>query len=245
MSVRVAASFSPDESSTVVQASFWRSAKKTKDEKLRLSCTGYQTYEGTFNDRKIRIQRDDQVAHGSFPANKRQKRERNWSIKIDGKKVGDAPTLSKARALAVKEAKKKKKEPKEEPQEARADFEKIAPESLSGVSPLQPPIPSEHPRPPAPPPRTASVVKLEGGEGAIRLEDVRRGDRVRLLKDLEEGKLRAERDALVDVVSVQPTDPSLVVMATVQNGKAVTQQTMKVRPEDVAIVVNSDDPRVA
>lgn len=71
---------------------------------LVLHRSGFRTYEGTCNGKVIKIRRDEVVAHGSFPRNKRQRRNSVWSVFVDGTEVGSTPTMEEARALALKSA---------------------------------------------------------------------------------------------------------------------------------------------
>lgn len=67
---------------------------------LTLQRTGYQRYEGRLDDgRRVTVGCVEQVAHGTFPAGRRQKRERSWSVKVDGVEVGRVASLREARAL--------------------------------------------------------------------------------------------------------------------------------------------------
>lgn len=61
---------------------------------------GHGTYTGEFNGKKIRVQSEELIEHGSYPGNRRQKRSTLWKVAIDGIDAGEAPTLREARALA-------------------------------------------------------------------------------------------------------------------------------------------------
>lgn len=85
----------------------------TAAEVLSLRRNGYKTYEGVFNGHRVRIRAEDVIAHGSYPAGKRQKRETVWKVYLDGDEVDSKRSLKEARAAAIKHAKKKKKGPNE------------------------------------------------------------------------------------------------------------------------------------
>lgn len=71
---------------------------------LTLSRRGYQRYEGECEGKKVWIGSEDVALHGSFPANRRQRRVRVWRVKVDGIDIGPEQgmkSLREARQVAL------------------------------------------------------------------------------------------------------------------------------------------------
>lgn len=62
--------------------------------------SGFRTYEGSFNGKKVRVHAEELVERGSFPGNRRQKRSLTWKVLVDGAPAGECGSFREARALA-------------------------------------------------------------------------------------------------------------------------------------------------
>lgn len=71
------------------------------DNRLILRREGHQVYAGTLNGKRVVVRKEEIVAHGSFPANRRQKREHIWTVTVGGEKIGEVGSLKEARGLAM------------------------------------------------------------------------------------------------------------------------------------------------
>lgn len=101
---------------------------------------------------------------------------------------------------------------------------------------------------------TVEAVDTTGKSRYLRLTDVHAGDKARVkmptVKRSDDGALTTtvDRDAEGTVVSVAPTEPSLVVLVTGTTegpeSSTVGQVSLRLHPRDVALIMNPDDPRM-
>lgn len=98
--------------------------------------------------------------------------------------------------------------------------------------------------------RTAGSIDVMDSEGNTRstyLEGVRRGDRVRFKDDTKVGakggNATVAREELGEVESINLSGPSLTVSVPAKRGKVRSTFAVDVRPEDVVLMLSSDDPR--
>lgn len=94
------------------------------------------------------------------------------------------------------------------------------------------------------------AVTSEGQRRSIRLDLVRKGDRVRFLDDAEfelKPRLRASvsADEAGDVLQVNPAAPGLLVHVRSIAKDVIRRRAIFVRPEQVQLIISADDPRVA
>lgn len=68
---------------------------------LKLRRTGYQRYEGTCNGKRVRIALKEHIQHGTYGPGRRQRRSKEWEVKVSNSVVGYATSLREARQLAL------------------------------------------------------------------------------------------------------------------------------------------------
>jgi hypothetical protein len=94
---------------------------------------------------------------------------------------------------------------------------------------------------------TIQVVDSGGHVSSTYLDNVELGDTVRFRSPVEMPGLHVEPEALGEVVGINPDAPELTVEVAVERTDALSKgfKTERVRahPDDLELVVHSEDPR--
>jgi hypothetical protein len=198
-------------------------------DRLILRRSGFKTYEGSFNGKKIRVQAEELVEKGSYPGNRRQKRRQTWRVDVDGDTVGEAPSFREARQLAFA---------------ACVKFPDGSSTGCDGPGSVR---------------RSAgiiSVIDTQGQEHTTYIEQAKPGDRVRFKRGLKVkseggGMVEIEGGMMGEVQAVNPSAPSLTVfvrgVSRHDRGKEmkIGRHSVTVPAEEVALILSTEDPRVA
>lgn len=83
-----------------------------KGHDVKLNRDGYQRYKGEFEDVKFKVKLVEKVDKGTYKGNQRQRRTKLWVVTVDGKEVGDAPSLREAKDLIKDTVRQKAKKAK-------------------------------------------------------------------------------------------------------------------------------------
>jgi len=98
----------------------------------------------------------------------------------------------------------------------------------------------------------AAVIRTltsSGEEGTTYLKNLKKGDTVRFLDDINVPGLSIDKDSLGTVVSVSIDGPTIHVRVDVHRtdalGARMLSEVVATRPDDVVLIVHSEDPRLA
>lgn len=101
--------------------------------------------------------------------------------------------------------------------------------------------------------RTAGTIKVldtEGREGRVRIDALRPGDRVCTLYDLvvesdeEDEPVCVDADTTGTITATSPSIPALRVSFPSASGGEASDRLLDVSPENVVLLLSSDDPRL-
>jgi len=94
---------------------------------------------------------------------------------------------------------------------------------------------------------TIQVVDSGGSVSSTYLDNVQLGDTVRFRTLTEMPGIRVEPEALGEVVGINADSPELVVRVEVERTDALSKgfesETVRAHPDDLELVVHSEDPR--